>query len=158
MNLTDYLAIYAAVLSTVVFLWNLASARPKVRVMVIPGVHEEKGVGAYIFVQNTSAHTVHLSSLSLLYPYTHTTLKEWLSHILRYRRWPQNVGWVHTRLKEYGIADGLPLALEARKAHEVFIPQEKLDFLLQDAARREIRAGVQDELWRDTYSKPFKFD
>lgn len=161
MNLTDYLAIYAAVLSTFVFLWTVSRARSRIRVKLLPGTNgygEDCEFGAFVSVQNVSAHTVHLSSLSILYPYTKTRLRDWISHFVRYRRLPTSVGWVHTSLRHYGTEDGFPVSLEARKSIDVFIPDQVLQDMMGDADRREIRASVQDALWRNTLSTKMKID
>ena len=72
LKITDFLAIYGASLSTIIFIWSVLRSRPKVKVRLIPGTGENGGefqMGVCIFVQNPSAHTVHLSNISLLYPY-----------------------------------------------------------------------------------------
>lgn len=127
----------------------------------MPGVHgdgENIEVGVYVFVQNVSAHTVHLSSLSVLYPYTETRFRDRLSHLIRYRRFSTNIGWVHTSLSNYDTEDCFPVSIEARKSIDVFIPDETLQDMMADAVRREIRAKVQDALWRDTYSAKMKIN
>lgn len=150
---TDYLAIYAAFLSTVVFVWNLRRARPRVALKLVPGVHDDGGLGIFISVQNTSAHTIHLSALSVVYPYANRTPRQRLWHVLRYRRWPVIAGWVHISLQTYEVDDGFPLSLGGWQKHDVFIPQASLESMLREAIRPEVRASVQDALWRDTYSR-----
>lgn len=161
MRLTDYLAIYAAGLSTLVFLWNTSTARSRVRLQIVPGAssqNDEVQIGLHISVQNVSAHTVHISSLSILYPYRQVGVIDYLSHLVKYRRIASNIGWVHTRPDYYDVEDGFPVSIEARKSHDIFIPEGALEKLLDDAIRREIRAGIQDALWRNKYSKTFKVD
>lgn len=68
MDITKYLAIYAALLSTAVFLWNVWRARPKFKVKLTLGmdkIEDEYVSGAYIALQNPSAHTVHISAAPL---------------------------------------------------------------------------------------------
>ena len=76
-KVTDYIAIYAAVLSTLVFLWNVLSARPKITVTLVLGANRldedfQSGVG--LNIQNPSPHTVHVTSVSILYPFRRVTL------------------------------------------------------------------------------------
>ncbi len=155
MKVTEFLAIYAAALSTTVFLWNLSRSRSRIAVKLVLGVSDGAGEvqsGAYIAIQNVSPHTVHLSSLSILYPYRNANLIDKVTHLFRYRRLPRTVGWVHTKLDYFSVEDKLPISLEARQSHHVFVPDPVLDRILHDAIRREIRANVQDALWRSTYS------
>lgn len=65
MKITDYLAIYAAVLSTLVFAWNVAQSRPRFRVDLVHGLETLNGKtedGVYIIVRNVSNHDIHLAN------------------------------------------------------------------------------------------------
>lgn len=160
MEMTDYLAIYAAVLSTFVFLWNIAQSRPRIKVDLLFSIDDAGGKpepGASVIVRNHSSHDVHLATIRILYPYRHVTLKERLGHLWRYRRWPSRVGWVHSSLSNYDVESGCPLCLEARRAHRVFIPNTKLKEMLSDATESSLIACVQDQLWNDFYSRKFKW-
>jgi hypothetical protein len=159
MKITDYLAIYAAILSTVVFLWNIVQSRPRIKVDLLFSIDDVGGKpesGASIIVRNCSSHDVHLANISILYPYRHVTFKEWLGHFWRYRRWPNRIGWVHSSLSNYDIESGCPVCLEARKSHRVFIPDAKVKKMLSDATEGSLIACVQDQLWNDFYSRKFK--
>lgn len=160
MKITDYLAIYAAVLSTVVFLWNIAQSRPRIKVdllFAIEVIGEKPESGASVIVRNHSSHDVHLANISILYPYTHVTFKERLVHLWRYKQWPSRIGWVHSDLSNYGIESGCPVCLEARKSHRVFIPDAKLDTMVSDATEGSLIASVQDQVWNNFYSRKFKW-
>jgi hypothetical protein len=161
LNLTDYLAIYGAFVSTVVFMWNIYRTRARIRVEVVPGFHgngDEKKFGVYISIKNVSAHTVHLSNVSVLYPYQNPSMRERLNHIVRFRSLPYTVGWVHSSLSNYKLKDGCPVSLDARKSHEIFVPNAAFRKILEDAVRREIKAVVQDQLWKNIYSRSLKVD
>lgn len=72
MTVTEFLAIYAAFLSTVVFIWNWAREIPRVKVKIVCGTEKvDEGYlsGVYIFVQNPTPHTVHLAAIHILYLY-----------------------------------------------------------------------------------------
>ena len=157
MKLTEYLAIYAAFLSTFIFVWNIFQARSRVRLRIVVGV-DNAVIGVYVFIQNTSLHAVHLAGLTMLYPLVNTSLWGKVNHLLKYRQYPTNVGWVHTSLSYYGVADGFPLTLEARSSHKLFISDLVLKQLLQQSLRPAVRAKVQDALWRNTYSQTFVVD
>lgn len=159
MKTTDYLAIYAACLSTLVFFWNVFQSKPKIKVDLIFGI-EGKGQdlksGIYIFVRNLSSHDVHLSSFSILYPYKKITVAEQISHLWKYKRFPRRIGWVSSSLSSYSIEDGCPVCIGARQSHRVLIPDEAIENILEEAAHRSLIGCVQDQLWQNTYSQVFK--
>jgi hypothetical protein len=150
LKVTELLAIYAACLSTIVFIWNVTRAIPRVKVKIVYGTDkiEEKWItGVYI--------SVHLSNISILYPSSKKRFIDFISHILKYRRFSWTVGWVLSSLSNYELECKCPLSLASGKSYNVFIPQRVLDKILKDSERREIKAVVQDELWRNKYSRKF---
>ncbi len=158
LKLTDYLAIYAAALSTLVFIWNMLQSKPKVRVDLVYGIEEDGEdlkSGVYIFVRNLSSHQVHLSNVSLMYPYRKVSVKERVIHLWKYKRLPIRIGWVSTSLSNYSIDDGCPISIEPRMSHKVLIIDEKLEKLLEDSINNSVIACTQDQLWNNTYSKVF---
>ncbi|QNA90838.1 hypothetical protein G4G28_24260 [Massilia sp. Dwa41.01b] len=161
MKITDYLAIYAAALSTLVFLWNLRQARPRIKVTILPGL-TDKGetprFGAFIIVKNMSPLEVHLSASRLLYRHKKPSLKEKLMHILKYRQIPRNIGWVQSRFSYYDVDDEFPLSLGARKAHRIFIPESALEKIAIESGDRTIRCNIQDELGNNVLSKKFTWN
>lgn len=155
---TDYLAIYASILSSVVFLWNVLQSRPRFKVDLLFGIDTVDGVttsGASIVVRNTSSHDIHLAAIGLLYPYANVGIKEKLLQLWRYKRWPHRVGWCHTSLSNYSIKDGCPMCLEARKSHHVLVPKEIVERVLSEATGNKLIATVQDQLWHNVYSRSF---
>ncbi len=160
LKLTELLAIYAACLSSIVFIWNVAKGIPRYKVDLIYGSSEQDGeymFGIYISIKNPSRHTVHLSNVSLLYPYRPDNFYEKLKHIFKYHRIPNTVGWINVSLSDHEVDDKCPVSLEAGKSHDVFIPDKVVDELLSDSTRRKIRAVVQDQLWRNKYSSKFDY-
>lgn len=158
MKFTDYLAIYAAVLSTVVFLWNIRQSRPRVKVDLISGIEgsgENLKSGVYVFVRNVSSHDVHLTNVDILYRYTTPKLTQRISHMWRFKKLPRRLGWVHSSLSNFAIETGCPVTLEANKSHKVFIPEPIVGKMLERGIGRSLMANVQDELWRNVYSKEF---
>ncbi len=156
MKATEWLAIYAAMLSTIIFAWNIFQSRPRLKVMIVVGV-EDHGIGAHISVQNRSSHTIHLANISIMYRDRKPTLKEWFYHAWEYKRIPRRLGWVYSSLSNHGIPDGCPLALEARNSHHVFVPEEVLEGVFQGASERRIIAVVQDKIWNSVYSNLFEY-
>jgi len=159
LKITDYLAIYAAVLSTFVFFWNVLQSRPRIRVDLIHGIEgtgDAMRSGIYIFVRNLSSHDVHLTNIDILYPYRTVDLKERFAHLWRFRRLPRRLGWVHSSLSNYSLESGCSVCLEARKSHQVFIPHTALEDMLAQAIERTLMAGAHDQLWNTVYSRKFK--
>jgi hypothetical protein len=160
LKIAEILSIYAALLSTVVFLWNTLRALPRFKVEVIFGTDKIDGQyvsGAYISIKNPSPHTVHLSNISILYPYKKANIFELVKDTLKYRRLPLSVGWGHSSLSNYGIDDKCPLALESGKSIGILVPESVLEKLFEDSERREIKSAVQDQLWRNKYSRKFEY-
>lgn len=162
MKLTDVLAAYGALLSTGVFIWNAQRARPNLRVVMTLAIEtNDKGIyesGVGISVQNPSAHTVHITAISLLYPFRRVTLMERLAYLLKYRKWPARIGWCHCALSNYaehGVSDGCPVSIEPGKSHYVFVQQDIVEQVFGDSGSRLLIAEVQDALWRRKYSKPY---
>ena len=157
LKLTDFLAIYASVLSSAVFAWNVLQSRARLKVVVVYGIEKGAGIGAHVSIQNRSSHTVHLSGVQVLHRYRRVTWKERLSHVWRFKNSPRTVGWVHSSLSNHSIEDGCPLALEARNAHHVFIPDVTLEKILSDSVDRKIMVLVQDRIWNRVYSNVFEY-
>ncbi|RYY03963.1 MAG: hypothetical protein EOO53_05515 [Gammaproteobacteria bacterium] len=159
LKFTDHLAIYGALLSTLVFLWNVTRAIPRIKVKLIFGlekVHDDYEAGVFIFVQNPSSSAVHLSNISILYPYAKVGIVARLSHIFKYGRIPKHLGWVHSSLSNYHLDNGNQLSLDPGKSHKVFLSKQILDAIFQNGLRRELIASVQDQLWNTTYSAKFQ--
>lgn len=159
--MTNLLAIYAAILSTFVFVWNVYRSQPRANVQLVLGVehrNEQPLFGVYALIQNSSAHTVHIGSIEALYPWRTETLKARLEHMLKYRRLPIHAGWCHSYLVFDDIDTGLPTSIEPGRSHRVFIPDKQIEDMLERAKGRKFKVVVQDELWRNMYSKSFTYD
>lgn len=158
-GLKDIIAIYAAFLSTFVFLWNVYNSRSKISVEVTHGADDIDGKfrnGIYVFIKNPSPHKVYVTSVSLAYPYKEVKFIDRLKHISTYKRVHRYIEWVHTHLVFDGINTGLPVAIEPRNAHSIFVPEENLKEMLSDCINNTFVAVVQDALWRNKYSPVFK--
>jgi hypothetical protein len=160
MKTTEIFSIYAATLSTIVFIWNVTRSIPKFKVSIVFGTEEIDGEyisGIYISIKNPSPHTVHLSNILLLYPYEKSKWIDLVTHAFKYRRFSRTVGWVHTSLSNYELDDKFPLALESGQSHNVFVPDEILEKILENSYQRKIKAVVTDQLWRKKYSRNFEY-
>jgi hypothetical protein len=152
MEITDGLAIYAAILSTAVLALDVVRASPKVKTRLVFGLHPNLGAGVYISVQNKSSHTVHLAAVSALYQSSHASLFGKIRFFLKNKRLPTTLGWVHSSLKYYDTPDFCPVAIEPGNAHQIFLPEEKIESILRDSVSRDLMASSQDMLWRNSYS------
>jgi hypothetical protein len=160
MRLTDALAIYAAGLSTTIAVWNYIRAQPQMRVILIFALDKVEGEtlsGLGISIQNVSSQPIHIANVSFFYPFRKYTFWDSLETLLRFKRIPRNTGWCSSSLSLHGIEDRCPVSIESGKAHYTFVRQEVIDELLEHAMSRRIRAVVQDALWRNTYSRVFKY-
>jgi hypothetical protein len=158
-NITDYIAIYAAILSSFVFLWNINKSKSKIVVTIILGINDTDGEiqhGIYINIRNPSAITVHLTSVSFLYPYRRITLLEKLKFVWKYKRFHRYIGWVHSHLIFHDIDTGLPRSIEPYNSHAIFVPEQKILEMLKKDGGKIIAAEVQDALWRNKCSSPFE--
>lgn len=156
MGLTDWIAGYAAVLSTVVLIRDVARSKPRMKVRVVHGCGEH-GNGIFVAVQNVSQHTIHLAHVSLLYDRKSPTIAEWLTHAWRFRQIPRRLGWVHFPLEMHGIRDGCPVDVASHTSHQIFISDQELEQILQRSTSRKLIAYAQDQLWRSAHSKVFTF-
>ena len=161
MKLTDFLAIYGAVLSTLVFAWTAFRAKPIIKVKVTYASDTVEGslqVGVGIAVQNPSSHTAHIANLSILYPFKSVSIADRLKHIWRFKTLPSRIGYCATSLTLIGVDDRCPVSIEPGQSHLVFISNQRLAEVASRSTDREFIASVQDALWRNKYSKPFRYD
>lgn len=155
----DWIAIYAAVISTIVFLWNVSLSRAKYTVTLIPGIHgsdDDVESGVYLTIRNPSSHKIHITAVSLLYPYKKVTFIDKLKFVFKYKSIRRYIHWVHTSHIFDDIKTGLPVAIEPRNSHQIFIPDPKLHEMLSDAVEKRFAAEIQDALWRSKYTSPYE--
>ena len=156
--MTDYLAIYGAVVSTATAVWNYQRSRGKVRVVLIFALEKVEGesqVGLGISVQNVSAQTVHLTNVSFLLPFRRMTLRRRIANTMRSKRILRTDGWAYSSLSLHSISDECPASIEPGKSHWIFVPDQLIREVLEGAIEPSIRAVASDALWRKTYSKTF---
>lgn len=155
---TEILAGYAAILSTSVFIWNVVQSKGKVRVRVVYGterVDDEYVAGVLISVQNPSSKPVHITNISILYPFVTVRFRDRIAHIWRFKRFPWRIGWCSTSLSNLEVDSKCPVTIDPGKSHRILIPMSCFDSELSKAIRPVIIAKVQDALWRNVLSRPF---
>jgi hypothetical protein len=75
----------------------------------------------------------------------------------RFRHWPRHSGWCHSSLSNYDIADKCPVSLEPGTSHNILIPQDVPESILEEAVKPDLKAVAQDGLWRSSYSRSFSY-
>ncbi len=161
MKITEYLAIYAACLSTLVFIWNISKSIPKFKVDLMLGIKEDDGDytrGLYLIVRNHSPHKIHIAGVDILYQYEESSIFKKLSHFFKYRNSPKTVGWVHCSPSLYGVDENFPVELEGFKSHDIFISDDALKEILSESINQKVRAKAQDQLWNNRFSKEIKYE
>ena len=156
MSLTSYIAIYAAVLSTSIFLWNIGASKPRLKLQLMYGLDDKGGesvFGVYVILKNPSQHTVHVRSIGLLYPSRKVSLKNHLYWIVRFRRIRRYMQWVYTSSPFSEIDTGLPISIGAHESHSIFLDEDSLKTMLEDARSTRFAAVAQDALGKDTYCR-----
>jgi hypothetical protein len=143
-----------------VFFWNASKARPKIKVRIAFAIDGEKkdlkhGIG--ISVQNPSSHTAHIANVAFFYPFYRPTIRGRLEFLFKYRRL-RKIGWGSSALSLHNVDDRCPASIEPGKSHWIFVPDDVLRKALADACKPYFAVVVQDALWRNKCSKPFKYD
>lgn len=152
----DLISIYAAILSTFVFTWNVLKSKPKVSIELSLGIKENDS-GVYISIKNPSLHKIKITSISLCYPYKKASIKEKLELLLKYKQFRTKAGWIYTHLVFNNVNTELPVTIEPYDAHLIFLPDENIREMLTDAVETIFMAVAQDSLWLNNYSPIFKY-
>lgn len=142
MNITDGIAIYAAIIATVSLAWNIIeNKRPSISVELMPYMNENE-FGFLIFIKNNSTFSIEINNAGLLIEYRKPTLKEKLVELMKYRRW-KHIGMAHMHLSD-NIKHRLPITIDRQRSHRIEIGA----------------AYIQDAHGRNYYSKivDFKLD
>jgi len=155
MSVTDIIALYAALLSTVVFFWQWKSNRPNIKVVVVCAL-EDGQTGCHIAIQNLSSHTVHVGAVTLLYPWRKVGVMAKIMDACVHRRLDRRPGWVLSSLRNYGFDNCFPCEVAAHNSVGIFVPQSVLETVFFNATRREIIVQVQDAVWRNYCSDVFR--
>lgn len=159
MKITDYLAIYGAVLSTAVFMGTVWKARRRLVVEMMPGAlsgdDDTAGIYSVIRIVNRQSVPIRADHVGLLWPYRKVTFAEKVGYVLKYRRAWRTLGWVHGSLPESTMAD-LPKVIEAGHSHLIWVRHEDLEDLLRNDRAAQCMASAQDGVGRNFYSKVFR--
>ncbi|WP_072055736.1 hypothetical protein [Aliivibrio fischeri] len=159
LSFTDYLAIYGAVLSTIIFTWNVIKSRPTFCVDFIPGFNDENTLeGEFIIIRNKSAHKIYLAGVELLYPTERGTKVEFLRLCIKHKQYFKSFGWCSVNLNQIQVNDECPLVLESGQSHRIFIPRKIVNNLIEEGSEKKLMASAQDQLFNNRYSKVRTFN
>lgn len=156
LKVTDYLAIYGALLSTGVFVWTLWRARKRIAVSLVPSFGKatdgSDGNGYVIMIRNLSTVPVQISNVGLSWPTRKPTMRGRLRYLIRYRRirW---INWTHASLPPTSVAR-TPVVVESGQSHLVWIDREGLAYLRERAIGDPVAATVSDGVYRRYRSRP----
>ncbi|WP_298336389.1 hypothetical protein [uncultured Erythrobacter sp.] len=152
----DWIAVYAALLSTFIFVREWRDNRVRLKVTVSHGVDAEKheGVCAVIRISNLGHRPLVLFGVGLMWNYRRVSLAERIRHMVLYKRFPRRIGWVRGHLPEDHKADDLPRAIDPLNSVDVWVPFDKIDEAI-DEGNNVIIAYAQDALGRNSYSQEF---
>jgi len=159
MQITDFLALYAAVLSTalpVIGWWR--SRRALVIDMMLEvgsGSSEGTHIGAAIFVRNVKTSPVEVQHVGLIWPYRKVSWREKIIKTLRYRRPWWATSWVHGSLPN-GTETNMPALVEGWRSLHIYLDRAALLEQIVESGERTVRATVQDALGQTYYSGPFE--
>lgn len=151
MKLTEMLAVYGAVLSSLTFLWTVARTRPRVKVDLLYGI-EKATSGVCVIVRNKSAHPMRLVSITFLYEGGKKSLWEHTRYALRYRNFSRYNGWVRWSPMLAGLETGCPVTVDPNDAYRYLLPMEVAEELMAKSSSNCIAAAAQDALWNNYYS------
>lgn len=154
MKVTDWLAVYGAVLASLTFLWNVLKARPRIKVVMVYGIEGDKH-GGYISIQNNSEHAVRISAISLA---SQRRMSLWACavHAVKYRRLNRWIRWNGTSLRTLGVEDGCPVTIPPHDEYHVIVPLDVVDTICSRSACKSTVAIVQDVLWNNAYSNRYE--
>lgn len=163
----DWVAIYAAVLSTIVFLWNIKNSKPSYSVELAPSAQDngkEIEDGIDITIKNPSSKVVNISNISLVYAspreaFFLVNLYRGLSEKLLNLE-PSNVR-AHYFLPVHGelFKPKTFLSIDAHNSKNIFVPLSSMEEMLKDpdVENGVFYAIVQDALSRRRYSPIFRY-
>lgn len=160
LELTKYLAVYAAVLSTIVFLWNVKQARSTFRVHLAFAFGHSKGEtvpGLLVDIQNPSSHTVHLVDVSFITRFKSGIRFKNIMRFIRSRDPLALSSCFEMRFPPHLIDTGLPVSVQPRASHTIFVPCVTVEKYLVASDDGIIQVAIRDALGRKRYSQKFVF-
>lgn len=160
LELTKYLSIYAAVLSTIVFLWNVRQARSTFRVRLAFAFDHFEGEtvpGLLVDIQNPSSHAVHLVEVSFLTRFmSGTRLKSILSFFRSCDPLSLSSG-IEMRFPPSLVDSRFPASVPPGASHTIFVPCITIEKHLVGLDDRRIQVAIRDALGRRRYSPKYVF-
>ena len=160
MELTEFLALYAAIVSTGMLGWSVYQSRASYKVEVnhaLYDVREEAKGGIAIKALNHSPQAVHLQGFLLIAGNEKTNLLKKGNHIFPVRNMHILGAVEYASLEKYSVDDQCPITLGSGESHIVNIPLEALIEIRKLTNTSKLFACVQDQLGKKIYSKAFDY-
>ena len=155
MKLTDALAVWGAVLSTLTFVMTVVRARPRVKVNLVGGSENDRPC-MYVYVRNVSSHRVRVETITLLYQRRRVPAWRRLTDVLRYRRRYPYPSWDIWLPSSSDVATGCPVFVEPHTSYRCTLPDAAVLEVMEHSSDGRIVAKAQDSLWKDYYSKAYR--
>lgn len=151
----DWVALYGAVLSTIIFAREWITSRSKLRVTVAHGVSDQfKEACMVVRVSNHGHRPLRLFHVGLLWKYRAVGWRDRVWDAIRYKRF-RHIGWVHGTLPPADPDHNFPCIIEPLQSADFWVPFSAIDEASADD-RNIIIASAQDALGRNSYSRPFQ--
>lgn len=153
MDSADWIATYAAGLSTLLALRELRRSNRRLKITSCPAFNgmafKPSGNFTRVTVANDGAHTVYVRSLFLSVHLRRYRITETVLHLYRYWRW-QRGSWVGQALPESTVIEPpLPSEILPGRSLTVWLPAAPF---MEISKGRRVRLIIQDELDRSIYS------
>jgi hypothetical protein len=153
-NLTQWIACYAALVSTILGVRTFWVERDRLKVAFHHGIRTDIGRAAVVEIRNHSRRTVYLNSVGLIAQYEPAGLWKKLRHAAKYRTLRVGtVGWLYIPLPGWADEHKFPSPLQAGESLMLWLPETAMAGREHDM----LIASVQDGLRRETFSNRFRF-
>ncbi len=155
LKLTDFLAVWGAVLSTLTFAMTVVRARPRLKVNLVAGFENDRPC-MYIYARNVSSLRVRIETITLLYRPARVPAWRRLIDVLRYRRRYPYPSWQIWFPSSRDVDTGCPVFVEPHASYRCILPDAAVLEVMRNSADGRIVAKVQDSLWKDYHSKAYR--
>lgn len=158
MRSLDPIALYGAVLSSLIFAWTLWKDRRRISLEMFAsfGTRPEggDGEGLLIIVRNHSDRSVQICDVGLAWSERDATLRERWTNAWRFQRFFR-VGW---RLGGFPLAGQgpMPITIEGWQSARIWAAGEKALELRELARSRPVAPWVVDGHWKRRFGRPLR--
>ncbi|WP_421791311.1 hypothetical protein [Hyphobacterium sp.] len=151
---------YAAVLSTIVFVWQIRASRPRIRLKAVYGFKKERDrsqYGVYLIVTNDSVFKITIRDMMLFVKIKPFRLSDWIKSAITLRRLPSNLNWMGMGFPEEKLQSRLPASVDAYGSVYLFIDEVLLKRVTNSSIDNKIVFEIRDDLQRTCRSNSLFF-